>query len=123
MNEKIQNFAALLEREQLERLNAEGMSCQANIANKKVTVKAGKKFTKLDVGSSGKFMVENETGNIFGIKGYGVVHRGHWYGTLDTLDEYSWGGYYPEKKVNPTPLQNYTIPKLTFAPAQEGIKI
>lgn len=116
---KLQVFAERLEREQLERLVADGLNCEANINGKKVKIKAGKKFIKVDVGSCGKFMIEIQTGNIFGIKGYGVAHRGHWYGTLDTVDEYNWGGYYPEKKVNPTPLQKYTIPKLTFAPERE----
>jgi len=100
----------------LQQLEVDGLTCEANINNKKVKIKEGKKFVKVDVGTSGKFMIEVETGNIFGIKDYGVVHRGHWYGTLDTIDDYKWGGYYPEKKDNPTPLQKYTIPKLTFAP-------
>ena len=38
-------------------------------------------------------MIENSTGDIWGIKGYGVVHKGHHYGTLDTVDAYFWGGY------------------------------
>ena len=47
-----------------------------------VTVKAGPKYTRVDVGSSGRFMVENSTGQIYGIKAYGVIHRGHYFGTL-----------------------------------------
>lgn len=58
-----------------------------------VTVKTGKKYTKVDVGRSGKYMVVNETGQIFGIKGYGVIHRGHYYGTLDEIHQWNWGGY------------------------------
>jgi len=60
-------------------------------------VKPGKKYTKVDVGSSGKYMVD-EQGNIFGIKGYGVIHRGHQYGTLDTIDEWHWGNYHAMKR-------------------------
>ena len=45
-------------------------------------VKPGKKYTKVDVGRSGRFMVVNDTGEIFGIKAYGVIHRGHRYGTV-----------------------------------------
>jgi len=60
------------------------------------SIKPGKKYTKVDVGSSGKFMID-EDGNIFGIKGYGVIHRGKHYGTLDTIDNYFWGYYYPLK--------------------------
>ena len=59
-----------------------------------VTIKSGKKFTRVDVGSSGKYMVDLETGEIYGIKAYGVVHRGHRYGTLDTIQEWDWSGYY-----------------------------
>jgi len=57
----------------------------------------GRKYTKVDVGRSGKFMIDEE-GNIFGIKGYGKVHRGHYYGTLETTDEWDWGDYYPRRK-------------------------
>ena len=60
-------------------------------------VRPGPKYTKVHVGPphnmSGKYMIENSTGDIWGIKGYGVVHRGHHYGTLDTVDAYFWGGY------------------------------
>ena len=47
-----------------------------------VTVKPGPKYTRIDVGSSGRFMVVNDTGEIYGIKAYGVIHRGHYFGTL-----------------------------------------
>ena len=62
-----------------------------------VRVKPGLKYTKVDVGRSGKFMVVNDTGEIFGIKGYGVIHRGKKYGTLDTVNDYYWGEYGPRK--------------------------
>ena len=52
---------------------------------------------KVDVGNSGKYMVDAE-GNIFGIKAYGVIHRGHSYGTLDTIEDYNWGGYVGYKR-------------------------
>ncbi len=113
---KINEFAALVEKEQIERLYAEGLDCVPNIAAARTQVKVGPKYTRVDVGNSGRFMVENKTGNIFGIKGYGVVHRGHFYGNLDTITEYNWGGYYPRKKVNPTATTTHNIPKLTFAP-------
>lgn len=62
-----------------------------------VVVKPGPKYTKVDIGPRhnmmGKYMVENATGVIFGIKGYGQVHKGHQYGTLDTVDQWYWGGY------------------------------
>ena len=116
MKQKIQKFATLLEAEQIGRLVASGLNCQSNITNAKIRVIGGKKYTKVNVGNSGRYMVENETGNIFGCKGYGVIHRGHFYGTVDTTQEYYWGEYYPVKKANPTPLDG-DIPKLTFAPS------
>ena len=63
------------------------------------TIKPGKKYTKIDVGSSGKYMVVNDTGEIFGIKAYGVIHRGHRYGTLDTINNYYWGGYDAQRRA------------------------
>ncbi len=68
-----------------------------------VKIIPGKKYTKVDVGRSGKYMIVNDTGEIFGIKGYGVIHRGHRYGTLDTVTDYYWGEYVAVKtrRVNP----------------------
>jgi hypothetical protein len=66
-----------------------------------VNVVPGPKYTKVDIGPegnrSGKYMVENATGVIYGIKGYGRVHKGHVYGTLDTVGDWYWGGYTGEK--------------------------
>ncbi len=68
-----------------------------------VFVVPGNKYIKIDVGPScnpsGKLMIDTE-GNIFGIKGYGKIHHGHCYGTLDTIDNYFWGNYYPVKVVS-----------------------
>ena len=85
-------FAELLEREQIERLQRNNLACDANIQNARTSIKEGKKYTKVDVGSSGKYMIDKD-GNIFGIKAYGVIHRGHHYGTLDTINDYHWGEY------------------------------
>lgn len=63
-------------------------------------VRPGPKYTKVDVGTSGKYMIENSTGDIWGIKGYGVVHRGHHYGTLATVNDYYWGGYVAEPRAS-----------------------
>ena len=62
------------------------------LTNCTVKIVPGKKYTKVDVGTSGKYMI-NEAGTIFGIKGYGVIHRGHVYGTLNTINGWNWGGY------------------------------
>ena len=92
----IKEFAELVEKQQIENLTKRDLVCEANINNCRTRIVLGKKYTKVDVGTSGKFMIDQQ-GNIFGIKGYGVIHRGHGYGTLDTIDEYFWGAYAPIK--------------------------
>lgn len=92
----IEPFASLLEREQRTDFteNYPGAYLdERRDAACKVTVKLGQKFAKVDVGTSGKYMVDLETGEIFSIKGYGVVHRGHRFGSLDTINEWDWRGY------------------------------
>jgi hypothetical protein len=59
----------------------------------------GKKYIRIDTGDSGRYMIEIATGAIYGIKAYGVIHRGHFYGTLDTLDNWHWGNYTAVRKV------------------------
>ncbi len=67
-----------------------------------VRVVPGPKYTKVDIGPkgnmSGKYMIDNATGEIFGIKGYGRIHRAHRYGTLDTVNDWYWGGYVGERR-------------------------
>lgn len=126
--EKLNQFAALFEKEQIQGLHRRGLSCQSNLDNHKVSIKSGKKYTKVDIGTSGRFMVENETGNIFGIKGYGVIHKGHYYGNLETTTEYDWSDYYPHHKIAPVGTQGcgnpigHGAPKLTFAPNPSLLK-
>ena len=93
---KLQEFAAIVEKQQIENLNVRDLSCEANIQNCRTRIILGRKYTKVDVGNSGKFMVDTGE-NIFGIKGYGVIHRGKRYGTLDTIGNYFWGDYSPIK--------------------------
>jgi hypothetical protein len=88
-------FAATVERDQQKQLVADKLDCTANMANAVTYIRIGVKYDKVDVGGSGKFMVERSTGKIFGIKGYGKIHRGHQYGTLDTIGDWYWGEYYP----------------------------
>lgn len=79
-----------------EKLHARNVACEANIDNARTWIKIGVKYDKVDVGGSGKLMVERSTGKIYGIKGYGKIHKGHYYGTLDEIDQWYWGHYYPE---------------------------
>jgi hypothetical protein len=102
----INEFAEVVLTQQRERLAR--LYSQSQADNERVTVIPGRVYTKVDSGpkgfrdetkaSCGKFMVENATGIIYGIKGYGKVHKGHAYGTLDTVDDWYWGDFYPEKR-------------------------
>lgn len=92
----INEFAELVEREQTEAYVSRNPETPKDILLRhcETRVVLGKKYTKVNVGDSGKFMIDAD-GNIFGIKGYGVIHKGHRYGTLETTQEWFWGEYYP----------------------------
>ncbi len=90
---KLEAFRAVLERDQLANLIRHDVNCETNRNNCKCSVKIGGKYARVDVGNSGKYMVPLDTGEIFGIKAYGVIHRGHRFGTLDTIADYEWGEY------------------------------
>ncbi len=85
----IEEFAAILQAQQKAKAVAGNHFYEQNYT---VKIRPGKKYTKVDVGDSGKYMI-TETGEIFGIKAYGVIHRGHQYGTLDTVNDWEWSGY------------------------------
>ena len=95
MNEKLEAFRAMLEEQQFAGLAKRGFNPEYHKPT--CRVKFGGKYAKVDVGDSGKYMVVLDTGEIYGIKGYGVIHRGHYYGTLDTINEYDWSGYVAHK--------------------------
>ena len=99
---KIEKFAELLHEDQVKFYNTEYPNYPDNCLSKstEVHIKPGRKYTKVDLDTSGKYLVVNETGEIFGIKAYGVIHRGHAYGTLDTINGWNWGGY----TATPRPL-------------------
>lgn len=88
---KVLAFADLVDVQTAMRLIREGYGNQ--IESHRVSVKFGKKYARVDVGDSGKYMIDVTDGTIYGIKGYGQVHKGHRYGTLDTIDQWRWGDY------------------------------
>lgn len=97
--EKLERLAAKLKNDSIAYLRACSLACDTNVANCETKIVPGKKYTKIDIGYSGRYMVENETEKIFGIKGYGVVHKGHYYGTLDEIDNLFWGTYHAQRKA------------------------
>jgi hypothetical protein len=95
---KLERFRRLVEEGQIADLKRRKLDCQGNLDGAKTTVVLGRKFSRVNTDRSGKYMVDNATGEIYGIKAYGVVHRGHRYGTLDTVDEWDWAGYVGSRK-------------------------
>jgi hypothetical protein len=95
----IEELAALILAQQRERIARDYSQWQAD--DERVEILPGPKYTKIDrgpgYGMSGFLMVDNATGEIFGIKGYGRVHKGHRYGTLATAGQWYWGSHYPRK--------------------------
>jgi hypothetical protein len=96
----VEEFAQLVLAQQRARIAARYSQWQADAET--VQVVPGPKYTKVNLGPahnmSGKFMIENATGVIYGIKAYGKVHKGHMYGTLETVDQWYWGNYSPERR-------------------------
>lgn len=96
--EDLQPFASLLAADQKTGCIERGYTWEIHAPTHAVSVKMGKKFARVDIGDSGRYMVDLETGEIYGIKGYGVVHRGHQLGTLDTIHEWDWSDYRAVRK-------------------------
>ena len=101
-----ETLRALIEKQTLERFIKEGMTPEVHYKHAIQTkVIPGKKYIKIDVGTSGRYMIDAD-GQIFGIKAYGVIHKGHFYGTLDTIDLYDWSNYTAVKKTYSTEKYN-----------------
>jgi len=118
---RLENFRLRVENDQIERYRSDFGAASAGGVNEKsattTTTKPGTKFAKVDIGRCGRYMVEVSTGNIFGVKSYGTVHRGHFYGTLETTDQWFWGEYYPHKKDGSSRNQAVNgCPAMTYAP-------
>jgi len=101
--EKLEAFAALVQADQLAGLIRDGVDCEPNRNNCIPSIKPGKLYTKVDVGGSGKYMVVNATGEIFGIKAYGVINKGRSYGILDTINDWYWDRYAAYRKNSSYP--------------------
>ena len=104
MQTQIENFDAKLEQlrvtiEQQQRAGLEAQGYDPANHRHDCRIKFGRKYVNIDVGDSGKYMVDIATGEIFGIKAYGVIHRGHRFGTLDTISEFNWSGYRAARKA------------------------
>jgi len=98
-DEKMERLAEKMETQKREQMTADYPNYPKNCLDQDCAaiIRPGKKWDKIDLGQSGKLMVDRDTGEIFGIKGYGVVHKGHPFGTLDTIADWYWGDYKPRR--------------------------
>lgn len=93
---RVSQLATLIEDQTKARYIKEYGDLTPHMQDVTTKVKLGNKYIKIDRGSSGYLMIDVD-GNIFGIKAYGVIHHGHYYGTLETINDYNWGDYTPVK--------------------------
>ena len=89
----VQEFARRVEEGEKAGLIRVELNCDANMRNAETTIKQGRKWTKVDVGYSGRYMVDTD-GKIFGIKAYGVPHYGYYFGTLEDPSPRCFAGRY-----------------------------
>jgi hypothetical protein len=96
MKEKLDALAYIVKLERQAKISESSPVLGPSYIN--VRLIRGPKYTKLDIQHGGQWsgaLMIDADGNIFGIKAYGVIHRGHPYGTLDTILNWYWGNYYP----------------------------
>lgn len=92
----LEEFRQHAEQDRVNWLKVIDCTCEANMATAHARIVPGRKYTKVDLGGDGIgrdgkpwaiwsrcYMIDNETGDIFGIKGYGKIHKGHKYGNLN----------------------------------------
>lgn len=115
-NDKIAAFANLLEQHQVEEYKRTYPKTVSQLIVQSCIVKVNhaRKYVRVDVGTGGRYMIERDTEKIFGIKAYGVIHRGHQYGTLDTIQDWQWGGYYARPVSQPATQPKTTILRKTL---------
>ena len=90
--QKLEDFADLISEQTEACYRAKGYAWDGCERNWQINIKPGKKYFKIDVGHSGKYMVDS-CGKIFGIKAYGVINKKKQYGTLETIENYFWGEF------------------------------
>jgi hypothetical protein len=91
----VEQFADLIRASQTERMARE----YPNLSAPSIQVHKRRKYTLVDIDHSGVYMIENETGNIYGILAYGKINRKHFYGNLATADQWNWSLYRAVRRV------------------------
>ena len=78
----VQEFAQKVELQRKASLVKHELDCETNFKNAETHIHQGRKWTRVDIGPSGAYMID-PAGNIYGIKAYGVPNLRHRFGTLD----------------------------------------
>ncbi len=95
---KLQSLCDKITYQSRELLTIKGLDCIVNLLNAKATYKIKKKYTYIDINQSGRYMINN-SGEIYGIKAYGVINKRKFYGTLNIINEFYWGDYTAKRIV------------------------
>lgn len=77
-------------------LEAQERSCVLN--GNVVRQERGRKFDKIYILTPsgqklGRYMVDRNSWDIYGVKSWGQVNPRRWFGTLNTVDQYDWSPY------------------------------
>lgn len=67
---QIQELKQIVQTEELLDLKVSKVDCEGNRQGVKVSIKPKQKYTYLDVGTSGRYLIE-QNGTVWGIKAYG----------------------------------------------------
>jgi hypothetical protein len=70
-------------------------------------LKPGQKYVRVCIDGGSRYFVEISTGKIFGSASYKKPNLVRLYGTLDTINDWHWGGFYAVGKLG----QNTLVPK------------
>lgn len=117
MMDKMERFRSLVEYQYNEELK---VKCP-NVSREAVKLILGLKYARVDIGHSGKYMVDLATKGIYGIKGYGVINRSQHWGNLDTVNEWYWGSYWPIKaSINSCDYGHQTPEQVRVLPMGAG---
>ena len=81
--EKIKQFAMLVQEQERQAIIRLCGSLRGNESSFITHIKPKRKYTYVNVCHSGRYIIEGE--NVFGCKAYGVIHRGHFFGSLDDI--------------------------------------
>ncbi len=87
----VEEFAQKVQEGEQASLRRAGLACEANMKEAITTIKCGRKWTKVDRGSSGLYMIDPQ-GEIYGIKAYGVPNYHRHYGNLSNPSEQCFRG-------------------------------